>query len=326
MLNIETGIQPRPQKVVLYGVEGIGKTTLAAQAPEPLFIDTEGGTSHMDVRRVRPQSWTELLAMVDEVAATPGVCKTLVIDTADWAEAMAIDHICTKYRQPGLESFGYGKGYTYLAEEFSRLLAGCDKVIASGKHVVITAHARQRKVELPDETGSFDVWGLKLSKQCAPLLKEWPDALLFANYKTYVVVTDDKKHKAQGGKRVIYTAHRATIDAKNRHGLPEEIDLCWDAIAPIFSQTAGNGPASPVQPADDRMKPCSPETLEALRERLRLDGIGEEELQALVAMKGHFPKETPLEGYPERFIQNWIFKHWDNIRTTIQSNPEHTPF
>lgn len=326
MLNIVTGVRERAQKVVLYGVEGIGKTTLAAQSPEPLFVDIEDGTSHMDVRRVCPANWTELLGTIEEIAATSNVCKTLVIDTADWAEAMAINHICQKYRQPGLESFGYGKGYTYLAEEFARLLAACDKVIASGKHVIITAHARQRKVELPDETGSFDVWGLKLSKQCAPLLKEWPDALLFANYKTYVIVTDDQKRKAQGGKRVIYTAHRATIDAKNRHGLPDEIDMTWDAIAPIFAQTAAKAPESPAQPADDRMAIASHETLEALRERLKQDAITEEELQKLVGVKGHFPKDKPIDEYPERFVRNWIFKHWENIRTTILNDPEHVPF
>ncbi len=212
MLNITSGRVARPQKLVLYGVEGIGKTSLAAQTPDPLFIDTEGGTAHLDVRRLqKPQSWSELVSLINEVAATPDVCRTLVIDTADWAEQMAIDHICQKYKQPGLESFGYGKGYTFLAEEFSRMLAACDEVILSGKNVVITAHARQRRVELPDETGGFDVWGLKLSKQCAPLLKEWPDALLFINYKTYVVATDTNSHKAQGGKRVIYTSHSPSL-------------------------------------------------------------------------------------------------------------------
>ena len=136
--------------------------------------------------------------MIREVAATPDVCKTLVIDTADWAEQMTIDYICAKYKQPGIESFGYGKGYTYLSEEFARLLAACDEVILSGKNVVITAHAKMRKQELPDEQGAFDRWELKLSKQTAPLLKEWPDALLFLNFKTLVVArTGTVEHTAQ---------------------------------------------------------------------------------------------------------------------------------
>ena len=219
MLNIITGRVQRPQKVVLYGVEGIGKTSLSAQTPEPLFIDTEGGTAHLDVRRLqKPETWEELIALIKEVAATPDVCRTLVLDTADWAEAMAIDHICQKFRQPGLESFGYGKGYTFLSEEFSRLLAACDEVIASGKHVVITAHAKQRRVELPDETGGFDVWGLKLSKQCAPLLKEWPDALLFLNYKTIVVATDSNTHPRPAGRDgAVLRQHRADLRRRRAH-------------------------------------------------------------------------------------------------------------
>ena len=95
MLNITSGRVARPQKLVLYGVEGIGKTSLAAQTPEPLFIDTEGGTSHLDVRRLqKPASWEDLISLITEVAATPDVCRTLVIDTADWAEQLCIDHIC----------------------------------------------------------------------------------------------------------------------------------------------------------------------------------------------------------------------------------------
>ena len=261
MLNITTGRVPRPQKLVLYGVEGIGKTSLAAQCDDPLFIDTEGGTAHLDVRRLqKPANWEELISLIQEVAATPDVCRTLVLDTADWAEQLAIDHICQKYKQPGLESFGYGKGYTFLAEEFARMLAACDEVIQSGKNMVITAHARQRRVELPDETGGFDVWGLKLSKQCAPLLKEWPDALLFINYKTYVVATDSNTHKAQGGKRVIYTSHSPVWDAKNRHGLPDELDLSYASIAPIFGEVKTAPQAAPA-PQAQASAPAVPQPL-----------------------------------------------------------------
>ena len=235
MLNIQTGRLLRPQKIVIYGSEGIGKTSLAAQCPDPLFIDTEGGSAHLDVRRTqKPETWEELMTMVKEVAMTPDLCKTLVIDTADWAETLCTEFICRKYSQPGIESFGYGKGYSYLAEEFTRLLKFCNEVMMSGKNVVITAHAKMRKQELPDEQGAFDRWELKLSKQTAPLLKEWGDALLFLNFETYVVATEKNTHKAQGGKRVIYTTHHPCWDAKNRHCLPEKMELGFESIAPIF--------------------------------------------------------------------------------------------
>ena len=107
MLNIISGKLNRAQKVVIYGSEGIGKSTLAAQFPSPLFIDTEGGADHMDVRRIsRPTGWDELIADVNEVAKSPGVCGSLVLDTADWAEQMCITHICSKYKKSGLEEFG----------------------------------------------------------------------------------------------------------------------------------------------------------------------------------------------------------------------------
>lgn len=333
MLNITTGRVARPQKLVFYGVEGIGKTSLAAQTPDPLFIDTEGGTAHLDVRRLqKPASWEELIALVKEVASTPDVCRTLVIDTADWAEQMCIDHICAKYKQPGIESFGYGKGYTYLSEEFARLLAACDEVILSGKNVVITAHAKMRKQELPDEQGAFDRWELKLSKQTAPLLKEWPDALLFLNFKTLVVATDSNTHKAQGGKRVIFTSHHPCWDAKNRHNLPEEMDLSYASIAPIFGDTKAApqevSPAStqPPIPAQQPLPTVTPETLAILTGWMDKAGIKAEEIQTLVAQKGHFPPETPIDQYPEKFVRGWLMHNWSQVVTTIEANPEHTPF
>ena len=331
MLNITSGRVARPQKLVFYGVEGIGKTSLAAQTPDPLFIDTEGGTAHLDVRRLqKPTSWEELIALVKEVANTPDVCRTLVIDTADWAEQMCIDHICAKYKQPGIESFGYGKGYTYLSEEFARLLAACDEVILSGKNVVITAHAKMRKQELPDEQGAFDRWELKLSKQTAPLLKEWPDALLFLNFKTLVVATDSNTHKAQGGKRLMFTSHHPCWDAKNRHGLPEELDLSYASIAPIFGETKPTPQtAAPIQAqtsAQQPMQTVQPETLAILTGWMDKAGIKAEEIQTLVAQKGHFPPETPIDQYPEKFVRGWLMHNWSQVVTTIEANPEHTPF
>ena len=308
-LKISTGKVPRAQKVVLYGVEGIGKTTLAAQTPDPLFIDVEDGTSHMDVKRVdKPESWLQLLDTIREVSISPGVCATLVIDTADWAEQMAIEHICKKNNQPGIESFGYGKGYTYLAEAFSQMLKCCDTVVKAGVNVVITAHAKQRKVELPDETGAFDTWGLKLSKQCAPLLKEWPDALLFLNYQTMVITGENGSKKAAGGKRMIYTTHRATFDAKNRHGLDDVLPMTYESIAPIFDGMT--------------LKP----PLERLLELMNESGISEAEIQKLVSAKGFFPSDTPISDYPTEFISGQILKYWKQMEQTILNDPDHVPF
>ena len=137
----------------------------------------------MDVRRIKIKSWEELIGTIKEVIDNPDVCKTLVVDTADWAESLCSDFICNKFRKANIEDFGFGKGYTYLAEEFANLLQLLSKLTEVGINPVIIAHGKPRKYELPEEQGQFDRWEMKLTKQCAPLVKEWCDVLLFSNIK-----------------------------------------------------------------------------------------------------------------------------------------------
>lgn len=254
-MEIIRGKRPGAKKVVVYGPEGIGKSTFAAQFPEPLFIDTEGSTKDMDVARTPdPSSWAMLMDQVEYVRTHAGLCRTLVVDTIDWAEQMCVEHVCVKHQKDGLESFGYGTGYVYVKEEFGRFLNRLSDVVRTGANVVLTAHAQMRKFEQPDEMGAYDRWELKLGKkttsQTSPLVKEWSDILLFANYKTYSVAVDDKgkKRKAQGGSRVMYTSHHPCWDAKNRYGLPEEMPFDYAGISGIIeAQRAAEAPAAQGQ-------------------------------------------------------------------------------
>lgn len=185
--SVTSGVQTAPVKVVLYGPEGIGKSSFAAKFPQPVFIDTEGGTKRLNVARLpAPTSWAMLLDEVAEVRKGNVPCRTLVIDTADWAERLCTEAVCARAKVHGIEDFGYGKGYTYLKEEFSRLLDALEEVLTTGRHVVVLAHAAITKFEQPDAVGNYDRWSMKTSKQVAPLLREWCDMLLFANYKTIV--------------------------------------------------------------------------------------------------------------------------------------------
>ena len=263
-LKIHTGKAGGALKVVVYGPEGIGKSTLAAHFPRPVFIDTEGSTRHMDVSRTdKPSSWTMLMEQVQYVRSDPGVCSTLVIDTADWAEQLCIASICADKKLSGIEDMGYGKGYVYLAEEFGRLLNLLEEIVGRGVHVVLTAHAMMRKFEQPDEMGAYDRWELKLHKKTSALVKEWSDLLLFANYKTLSVAADDKgkKFKAQGGRRVIYTSHHPCWDAKNRLGLPEELPLDFSALAQYIG--TGAAPSAPVTPPPAPSAPPPPPPAQA---------------------------------------------------------------
>ena len=328
MLNITKGKIDRAQKVVIYGAEGIGKSGLAAKFPDPLFIDTEGGTAHMDVRRIeKPQSWEEMLSVVKEVAATKDVCRTLVLDTADWAEQLIVSYLCTKYKQNSIESFGYGKGYTYLGEEFARLLGALDTVLTAGIHVVVTAHAKMRKFEQPDEMGAYDRWEMKLSKQVAPLLKEWCDILLFCNYQTFVVTSENNTQKARGGKRVMYTSHHPAWDAKSRVPLPEVLELDYRHIAHIFSAGQTPDAASFTQrPAQETVAPRSQNLLEdesavdMFRSILQKKGVTEEEVRQVIAARGKYTLETPIDDYPEEFLYGYVIRYWDQIFDIIQQN------
>lgn len=360
-IQITSGMIGGAMKVVVYGPEGIGKSTLAAQFPDPLFIDTEGSTRFMNVKRLPvPTSWAMLMELVRHIKDTPGLCSTLVLDTADWAEQLCIAEICAKSHVSGIEEFGYGKGYVYLMEEFGRFLNLLNDVVDRNIHVVLTAHAKMRKFEQPDEMGAYDRWEMKLQQKTAPLVKEWADMVLFANYKTIAVATDDKgkKFKAQGGRRVMYTTHHPCWDAKNRFGLPEEVPLDFAPLAHLF-QSATVQPsavppavapvpaAAPIVETVQNLPEEEPEqtdllagtantsaqtnsptstangnsdALSALRDLMKQNGVFDHEIQAAVAAKGYFPEQTPLENLPADFIHGVLIGAWPQVYGWIKEN------
>lgn len=223
------GKQTNAIKSVIYGVEGVGKSTLASCFPNPLFIDVEGSTGQLDVARFpAPQSWADVLEMV---RAARGECGTVVLDSVDWAERLAAASICARQRVKALDELPYGRGYSFLATEFERLLAALD---GTGLHIVLVGHARVKKVELPDDAGAYDRWTLALSRTTEPLIKQWADLMLFCNYRTSLCERDGKR-RATGQERVMFATHTATHDAKSRFDLPDEMPLQFGSIAPIFA-------------------------------------------------------------------------------------------
>lgn len=241
-MNIIRGKQQRPQRVVIYGVESVGKSTFAAQFPKPLFLDIEGGTAHLDVDRVPVESWKHLNECIAELGGTG--YQSVVIDSADWAERLCVEDLLATSKKQSIEDFGYGKGWVMVAEKMSRFLGSLDRVIDSGKNVVVIAHSKVQRVEPPDLLAAYDRYELKLSKQSSPLVKEWADELWFFRFKVKAVAQDNGKAKGIGGKeRVIYTTHSAAYDAKTRSGLAEEIPMDWSAVAHLFQPAAKPAPA-----------------------------------------------------------------------------------
>lgn len=340
MFEITKGILPSAKKVVLYGPEGIGKSTFASRFPQPLFVDTEGSTTNLDVNRLpKPTSWEMLCQEVEYILQNPALCRTLVIDTIDWAETLCIASLCAKHGVNGIEGFGWGKGYTYLKEEMGRLLNRLSALKDAEVNVLLTAHAQIRKFEQPDELGAYDRWELKLGKQTCPIVKEWADLLLFANYKTVTVAVDKdgNKHKAQGGRRVLYTSHHPCWDAKNRFGLPDECPFDYAVIAPIVEQVAPTpeqpkphpAPESPAAPPPTPVREApkqptvppapapAPSAHQALLDLIQGSGITEAEVERVVDRKKCLPAGTKLAGYPEEFVK-LLVTQWPGILAEIQ--------
>ena len=349
--SVTTGVQTAPVKTVLYGPEGIGKSTFASHFPDPVFIDTEGGTKRLNVARLpQPTSWAMLLDEVAEVRKGSVPCGTLVIDTADWAERLCIQAVCARAKVSGIEDFGYGKGYTYVKEEFSKLLDALEEVLNAGHNVVVLAHAAITKFEQPDAVGNYDRWGMKTSKQVAPLLREWCDVLLFANYKTVVEKAGsgpNAKNKASGGRRVLYTTHHPCWDAKNRFGLPEEVPFEYASIAhclpggsaPAATQTPVQHAPAPApqpkhqpdadilpsptpqpQPPHEEVPPAllTPDLIalgvpEKLAPLMSANNVTPEELQAVVGKRGYFPEDMPIRDYPADFVEGCLVAAWPQV-------------
>lgn len=329
-MNITTGRIPKAQKVVLYGVEGIGKSTFASQFPDPLFIDTEDSTLHMDVKRFdKPTSWIMLMQQV-EFVKTNRPCATLVIDTMDWAEEICKVHLMSMNNWTAIDSEGYGKKFVALATEMGKLLNKLSEVVDVGINVVVTAHAMLRKKEEPDEMGAYDRYELKLEKKTAPMVKEWADMVLFANYKT-TIITDSKtdSKKATGGQRMMYTTHRPAWDAKNRLELPDELPFSYESIAQAFlAATNGVNSAPQVQPTGQPFPDVSlPETQQnfapertpeevpvtipkSVTDLMALNQVTVDEIKQVIYVGGFMPADTPLENIPAD-LWGYLESNWD---------------
>ena len=194
-----------------------------------------------------------------------------------------------------------------------------------------------RKFEQPDESGAYDRWELKLQKKDGPLLKEWADMVLFANYETFVVKEgsgDMKKAKAKGGRRVMHTVHHPCWDAKNRKGFPEKAEFDYSVIAVAIpdksaAAQAMNEPAAVSQPESqtpqtDSVPASDGSAKTQLYDLMNAHQVTRNQIQDIVAKKGYFPAKTPIENYPDDFIKGVLVGAWDQVHKAILD--EEIPF
>jgi predicted kinase len=242
---VTKGRQVRPQRVVIYGPHGVGKSTFAADAPDPIFLPAEHGTDHLDIARFPlVTSWRDATDAIETLRTEEHAYRTAALDTIDALEPHVWAHTCATKRNGDkraehIEDYGFAKGYIYALEPWQSLLERLDALVDErGMNVVLIAHAQVSTFKSPD-TEDFQRYSLKLHHKASALISEWADHVLFATHET---LTHKQNNRAKGistGNRLIYTERTAAYDAKNRGGLPSSLPLSWEAF---FTALGGEAP------------------------------------------------------------------------------------
>ena len=287
---VHTGRSVEPLRILLHGVEGVGKTTFASKAPGAIFVGPEDGGGDLDIARINVATWADLLAAVKALTDDDHDFRVLVLDTVDLMERLC--HLSITGGKTSLEKVegGYGKGYKMAAEEQAKLIASLDALRARRRMSIIAlAHTEVRKFDDPTDA-AYDRYQIRMHKEAAGLWSAWADCVLFANYDIKVRVASGgngpeilKKGKAvdKAPDRILYTERRPAFDAKNRYNLPFEIPLSWADFATEIKwderdERCRNKPV-PVPSVEDVKRAI----VSALRE---LDWVNEE---VTALLKGH---------------------------------------
>ena len=248
--NIQTGRENKPPRLMVYGQEGVGKSTLGASAPDAIFVQTEDGLGEIDCRKFPlAQNLGDVLAALTALRDEDHNFRTVVIDSLDWLERLIFDEVCKEFGVRSIEKAdgGFGKGYVDALVHWRKVLSLLDELRNKrGMMVILLAHAKVERFEDPENT-AYDRYAPRLHKHAASLISEWVDAVMFATKRMRVSKDGDTRSitspiGADGGERVLRTNGSPACIAKNRFSLPNEIPLSWDAFLQAYQNSVA--PAS----------------------------------------------------------------------------------
>jgi hypothetical protein len=246
---IQRGKQPMPPRLMVYGIEGIGKSTLASHAPKPIFVQTEDGLGEIACEKFPlAGSVADVLAALAELNAADHPYQTVAIDSLDWLERLIWDAVCEEHRATSIEKAdgGYQRGYVHALTHWRKVVNALN-ALRSGKGmaVILIAHAKVEKFEDP-ESATYDRYSPRLHKHACALLTEWCDAVLFATRKFRTEKEEQGFGKertiavglgANGGERVLRCVGSPACVAKNRYHLQEQIPLSWPDLMAGLTNT-----------------------------------------------------------------------------------------
>ncbi len=242
---VREGKNPGPRRTMLYGVQGVGKSTWASMAERPIFLPTEDGLRDLDCFSFPLfKKYDDLIEALKELEHGDHDFRTAVVDSLDWLEAIIWDHTCKKHQQDSIESFGYGKGYTEALRFWRTFLDHLDVLRGKrGMSIILLAHSKIERFEAP-ETASYDRNVPRLHKHSAGLVMEWCDEVFFATYKVFTKVEKGKFNKevtkaVGSGERIMRTSERPFAMAKNRLGLEDDMPLDFRVYQEILNSKNG---------------------------------------------------------------------------------------
>ena len=243
MASLRRGGEIKPNRVMLYGTHGVGKTSLAAAAPAPVFLQTEDGLATIPADTFGLlRTYGDVVDAIATLANEPHDFKTVVVDSLDWLEPVVWTEACRANGWANIETPGYGKGYVAALDTWRLLLDGLSVLRDErGMGVILLAHAEVKKFE-PPESEPYDRYQPKLNAKTSALIQEHVDDVLFVNYRVSLIKDNPKEKNSRvrgvgGGQRVLYTQERPSHLAKNRWRMPETIILpdepekMWSAVA-----------------------------------------------------------------------------------------------
>lgn len=236
------GVQPRGFSAIVYGHAGIGKTTLASNAPGSVVVDIEGGVANIDCTKTpHVENWRQCYDWMKWFHQNndPSI-KTIIFDTIDVLETYIHDDICKREGKASIEKFPFGSGYKMATEVWRQLLRFAKDMNERGVNIIYTAHEQVRRYEDPMNDG-YDRYQIKINHNTSNLLIGAVDAVLFAHYQK-VLQDNDKEtaKKALGtGKRLLQCVETPAVVAKNRYGLKpiEAMDASiWDKMKVVSKE------------------------------------------------------------------------------------------
>lgn len=240
--SIERGRTSKPPRILLYGVEGIGKSTIGSQAPKPIFIQTEDGLDEIDCDKFPlTTTYDDFITALRTLQQEEHDYESVVIDSLDWLERILWDKLCQESNVSSIEKVdgGYGKGYTYALNYWREIIDILNDLrTRRGMVVLMIAHSKVERFEDP-ESAPYDRYSPRLHKHASALLSEWSDAVLFATRKMRTQTEDAGFNRKRttahaigksGGERILRCVGGPSCVAKNRYGITEELPLSWSAF------------------------------------------------------------------------------------------------